>query len=141
MSCGPIMELIIYVGVYFMSFPLSLKHIRDSYRDRTGKMRSFFEVRFMSKQIFRVLQPLFPSLVIADVIFGWPLNIRSIIFFPPHFQAVRPLVSFFLAMAACLAWALYSPNDVFRSDVRCFFYMSGTLYANMSCRLIVAQGG
>ena len=48
MSCGPIMELIIYVGVYFMSFPLSLKHIRDSYRDRTGKMRSFFEVRFMS---------------------------------------------------------------------------------------------
>ena len=62
-------------------------------------------------------------------------------FFPPHIQAVRPLVSFFLAMAACLAWALYSPNDVFRSDVRCFFYMSGTLYANMSCRLIVAQGG
>ena len=61
--------------------------------------------------------------------------------FPPHFQAVRPLVSFFLAMAACLAWALYSPNDVFRSDVRCFFYMSGTLYANMSCRLIVAQEG
>ena len=54
------MELIIYVGVYFMSFPLSLKHIRDSYRDRTGKMRSFFEVRFMSKQILRVLQPLFP---------------------------------------------------------------------------------
>ena len=49
MSCGPIMELIIYVGVYFMSFPLSLKHIRDSYRDRTGKMRSFFEVRFMSR--------------------------------------------------------------------------------------------
>ena len=44
-------------------------------------------------------------------------------------------------MAACLAWALYSPNDVFRSDVRCFFYMSGTLYANMSCRLIVAQEG
>ena len=42
-------------------------------------------------------------------------------------------------MAACLAWAIYSPNDVFRSDVRCFFYMSGTLYANMSCRLIVAQ--
>ena len=56
-------------------------------------------------------------------------------------EAVRPLVSFFLAMAACLAWAIYSPNDVFHSDVRCFFYMSGTLYANMSCRLIVAQGG
>ena len=71
MSCGPILEAIIYIGIYFMSFPLSLKHIRDSYRwsdvssitqsrdsyklsvtkmfflpsfrDRTGKMRSFFE--------------------------------------------------------------------------------------------------
>ena len=81
MSCGPIMELIIYVGVYFMSFPLSLKHIRDSYRDRTGKMRSFFEVRFMSRhasymciilkivdfievsqQNWQILQPLFPSM-------------------------------------------------------------------------------
>ena len=49
--------------------------------------------------------------------------------------------SFFMAMAACLTWAIYSPNDVFHSDVRCFFYMSGTLYANMSCRLIVAQEG
>lgn len=96
MSCGPIMEAMIYIGIYFLSFPLTLWHIRDSYRERTGKMRSFFE-------------------------------------------AVRPLVSFFLAMAACLAWAIYSPNDVFHNDVRCFFYMSGTLYANMSCRLIVAQ--
>ena len=43
MSCGPVMEAMIYLGVYFMSFPLTLKHIRDSYRDRTGKMRTFSE--------------------------------------------------------------------------------------------------
>ena len=45
MSCGPIMEAILYISIYFMSFPLTLKHIVDSYKEGTGKMRTFFEVR------------------------------------------------------------------------------------------------
>jgi ethanolaminephosphotransferase len=57
----------------------------------------------------------------------------------PCGEAIRPLVSFFLALAICLVWVVYSKNDILDADVRCFFFMSGTLYANMSCRLIVAQ--
>jgi len=57
----------------------------------------------------------------------------------PCGEAIRPLVSFFLALAICLVWVVYSKNDILEADVRCFFFMSGTLYANMSCRLIVAQ--
>jgi len=57
----------------------------------------------------------------------------------PCGEAIRPLVSFFLALAICLVWVVCSKNDILEKDVRCFFFMSGTLYANMSCRLIVAQ--
>jgi ethanolaminephosphotransferase len=54
-------------------------------------------------------------------------------------EAVRPLVSFFLAMLLCLLWANLSANNILFEDTRMFFYVSGTLCANMSCRLIVAQ--
>ena len=57
----------------------------------------------------------------------------------PIGEAIRPLVSFFLAFALCQLWVVNSRNGILEADVRCFFFMSGTLYANMSCRLIVAQ--
>lgn len=55
------------------------------------------------------------------------------------FEAIRPMVPFFLAFALFLTWAIYSPNNILHNDTRCFFYLSGTVYANLSCRLIVAQ--
>ena len=54
-------------------------------------------------------------------------------------EAMRPMVSYFVAYAICVSWAALSPAGVLDRDARCFFYLSGTLYANMSCRLIVAQ--
>jgi ethanolaminephosphotransferase len=57
----------------------------------------------------------------------------------PIGEALRPLVSFFLAFALCQLWVTCSKNGILEADIRCFFFMSGALYANMSCRLIVAQ--
>lgn len=57
----------------------------------------------------------------------------------PFHEAMRPLFSFALAFLLCQLWATYSRNGILEADVRCFFFMSGTLYANMSSRLIVAQ--
>jgi ethanolaminephosphotransferase len=58
----------------------------------------------------------------------------------PFLEAVRPMVSILIAMVLCIVWALASPNQVLqRGDTRIFFYVTGTLCANLSCRLIVAQ--
>ena len=57
----------------------------------------------------------------------------------PFHEAMRPLVSFALAFILCHLWVSLSRNGILEADVRCFFFMSGTLYANMSSRLIVAQ--
>jgi ethanolaminephosphotransferase len=57
----------------------------------------------------------------------------------PVHEALRPLFSFALAFVLCEVWVANSKNGILEADVRCFFFMSGTLYANMSSRLIVAQ--
>ena len=54
-------------------------------------------------------------------------------------EANRPLVSLFIQMILCWVWTLVSNNEVLQLDPRCFYYMSGTLYANIVARLIVAQ--
>ena len=57
----------------------------------------------------------------------------------PFLEAVRPLVSFMIAMALFVFWGAKSPTDILIKDPRLFFYASGTLCANLSCRLIVSQ--
>ena len=57
----------------------------------------------------------------------------------PFHEAMRPLFSFIVAFALCQMWVTYSKNGILEADVRCFFFMSGNLYANMSSRLIVSQ--
>ena len=54
-------------------------------------------------------------------------------------EAIRPLISFFLGMGLSTLWACWSPNDILAKDTRMFYYMVGTLSANLSCRLIVSQ--
>ena len=95
-SVGPLLEFILYLFTFGLAFPMALKNIYDSYRNKTGKMRPFLE-------------------------------------------AIRPMISFTVAFVICMVWMVRSPNNILRQDVRAFFFMSGTLYANMSCRLIVAQ--
>ena len=95
-SPGLLLQIMLYFGTFGLSVPVALRNIYRSYRDATGKMRSFSE-------------------------------------------AVRPLVSFFLGMTISTAWALWSPNGILDKDTRLFYYMVGTLSANMSCRLIISQ--
>jgi len=57
----------------------------------------------------------------------------------PFWEAVRPMASFLIAMTLFLAWATGSSNRILEADPRLFFYASGTLCANISCRLIVSQ--
>jgi len=57
----------------------------------------------------------------------------------PFMEAVRPLVSFLIALVLFMFWATYSPNNILEADPRMFFYVSGTLCANLSCTLIVSQ--
>ncbi len=72
---GPILEGVLYAGVYLMATPMALRNIAASYRDGSGKMR-------------------------------------------PVMEALRPLASFFLAMALCVTWASLSPNGVLVADTR-----------------------
>lgn len=95
-SAGTVVEVTLYLGSIGLALPTALRNVYRSYRDRTGKMRTFVE-------------------------------------------AIRPLVSLFVGFALALVWVLCSKNDILKLDLRCFFYACGTLYANMSCRLIVAQ--
>ena len=93
---GPLLEFFLYAGSIGLDVPVALRNVYRSYRDGTGKMRSFLE-------------------------------------------AARPLVSFTLALVLFLTWVNFSPNDILLKDTRMVFYASGTLYANLSCRLIVSQ--
>ena len=96
LSPGLLLQIMLYFGTFGLSIPVALRNIYCSYRDATGKMRTFSE-------------------------------------------AVRPLISFFLGMGLCTLWACLSPNGILAKDTRMFYYMVGTLSANLSCRLIVSQ--
>ncbi|CAG9829087.1 unnamed protein product [Diabrotica balteata] len=57
----------------------------------------------------------------------------------PFSDAIRPLLpvgSFFLIS---LVWILYSPGNIVERDPRALFFLLGTVFSNISCRLIVAQ--
>jgi len=54
-------------------------------------------------------------------------------------EAVRPLVSTLAAMVLFFVWVLASPNDILSLDPRCMFYLTGTVFSNICCRLIIAQ--
>jgi len=53
-------------------------------------------------------------------------------------EAIRPLVSVTLAMMICFWWVFFSSNKILEEDVSCFFFMTGTLFSNICCKLIIA---
>lgn len=57
----------------------------------------------------------------------------------PLSEALRPLYSFAIFMGISLYWAYQSPNDIVATDPRAVYMLSGTIFSNISCRLIVAQ--
>ncbi|XP_048480524.1 ethanolaminephosphotransferase 1 [Plutella xylostella] len=95
-SPGVVFELVLYVSAMLTSQTVILWNIYKSYRDKTGKMRSFTE-------------------------------------------AVRPLVPLVLFFLLSSYWALYSPTDIISRGPRLFYIVTGTIFSNINCRLIVAQ--
>lgn len=53
-------------------------------------------------------------------------------------EAVRPLVPVLLFFTVTSAWVLRSPN-LLRTDPRAVYFLTGTIFSNICCRLIVAQ--
>ena len=52
---------------------------------------------------------------------------------------MRPLVSTLIAIVVCFTWVLWSPNNILELDPRCLFLLTGTVFANICCKLIIAQ--
>lgn len=57
----------------------------------------------------------------------------------PISEALRPLYSFAIFMGISLFWAYQSPTNIVVTDPRAVYMLSGTIFSNISCRLIVAQ--
>lgn len=51
----------------------------------------------------------------------------------------RPWFPIFALFALTTLWALRSPNGILESNPRLFYWMCGTIFSNITCRLIVAQ--
>ncbi|KAH7973986.1 hypothetical protein HPB49_008269 [Dermacentor silvarum] len=58
---------------------------------------------------------------------------------PSVWEAVRPLLSGVVLFVLALSWAVASPNDVLSHQPRLFYFLLGTLFSNISCRLIISQ--
>merc|ERR1740131_324578 len=55
------------------------------------------------------------------------------------YESLRPLMSTLLAMIFSFIWVIYSPHNILELDPRCMFYLTGTVFSNICCRLIIAQ--
>ncbi|XP_028034335.1 ethanolaminephosphotransferase 1 [Bombyx mandarina] len=93
---GIVFEFVLYFSAIITSQTVILWNIYKSYRDGTGKMRSFTE-------------------------------------------AIRPLVPLVAFLALSTAWAVYSPNNIIELGPRLFYVLTGTIFSNINCRLIVSQ--
>ncbi|XP_036215932.2 ethanolaminephosphotransferase 1 [Bactrocera oleae] len=54
-------------------------------------------------------------------------------------EAMRPLWPLLVFLVIMLLWPFISPNNIMEKDPRIMFLLSGTIFSNISCRLIVAQ--
>ncbi|XP_049788920.1 ethanolaminephosphotransferase 1-like [Schistocerca nitens] len=57
----------------------------------------------------------------------------------PFTEAVRPLVPVLYFLTLCTLWVLKSPGDIINTDPRSVYLVTGTIFSNICCRLIVAQ--
>lgn len=54
-------------------------------------------------------------------------------------EAVRPMVSVFLLFVLTLSWSVLSPSNILEREPRIFYLVVGTVFSNISCRLIISQ--
>ncbi|CRK99640.1 CLUMA_CG012951, isoform A [Clunio marinus] len=95
LMCGHFLEFVLYFGA-MSNLPMVFYNLYRSYKDKTGKMRSFVECN-------------------------------------------RPLIPLLLFLAVSILWAQKSPNRIIETDPRAVFLLTGTIFSNISCRLIVSQ--
>jgi len=57
----------------------------------------------------------------------------------PYIEMMRPLYSSIYLMVVTTLWIFFSPSDILEQQPRMFFYMMGTVFSHICCRLIVAQ--
>ncbi|XP_026740403.1 ethanolaminephosphotransferase 1-like [Trichoplusia ni] len=57
----------------------------------------------------------------------------------PFSEAVRPLVPLIIFFVLSSVWAIYSPTDIINRAPRIFYILTGTIFSNINCRLIVSQ--
>ncbi|XP_026500648.1 ethanolaminephosphotransferase 1 isoform X1 [Vanessa tameamea] len=57
----------------------------------------------------------------------------------PFMEAVRPLIPLVFFFGLSTVWALYSPTDILNRSPRLFYVLTGTIFSNINCRLIVSQ--
>ncbi|XP_055849045.1 ethanolaminephosphotransferase 1 [Episyrphus balteatus] len=57
----------------------------------------------------------------------------------PFAEAIRPLYPFASYLVILLVWPWISPSNIAETDPRALFMLSGTIFSNISCRLIVSQ--
>ncbi|XP_020669855.3 ethanolaminephosphotransferase 1 isoform X2 [Pogona vitticeps] len=55
------------------------------------------------------------------------------------YEAMLPFLSPVLLFILCTAWIFWSPSDILEAHPRLFYFLVGTAFANISCRLIVCQ--
>ena len=57
----------------------------------------------------------------------------------PFLEAIRPLAATTVACLLCVAWVAASPNDILQQEPRIVFVLTGTVFANICCKLIICQ--
>ncbi|XP_058449656.1 ethanolaminephosphotransferase 1 isoform X2 [Malaya genurostris] len=57
----------------------------------------------------------------------------------PFGEAIRPMIALLALFVISSIWALFSRNSIVNLEPRMFFILSGTIFSNINCRLIVAQ--
>ncbi|UMM11566.1 hypothetical protein L5515_000786 [Caenorhabditis briggsae] len=58
---------------------------------------------------------------------------------PTLLAGVRPAWPVLILFASSIFWAVKSPTNVIDADPRFFFFCMGTVFSNITCRLIIAQ--
>ncbi|ENN71378.1 hypothetical protein YQE_11925, partial [Dendroctonus ponderosae] len=87
------------------------------------------------------------TLYISSMITNWPIVFYNIYksyrdktgYMRSFSEAIRPLIPLVLNYLIILWWIFESPSDIIERDPRALFFLLGTIFSNISCRVIVAQ--
>lgn len=54
-------------------------------------------------------------------------------------ECIRPIIPLFAFLGISTLWVWYSPGNIIDKDPRAIYLLVGTIFSNISCRLIVSQ--